>query len=131
MIVYYDPPGNEITHANVSITSPDNKIVYFSDRIKWERVPKDAPYKDYSRCYKFIFSPETQNVPLAKTTHVNILVAWTEVEEKNGNINAATSQSLPIIVTNLKPNYMIGTKETNSANQISIWTFHFMLLQTL
>jgi hypothetical protein len=129
MIVYYSNPDNKITRANVSITSPDNKIAYFSDEIKWQPVPEDAPYKDFSFYYKFIFSPETQNVPLQKTITVNILL--TEVEESNGKIYGATSQSLPIVVSDLKPNFMIGTKDKNSAKQISKWIFYFMLLQTL
>jgi hypothetical protein len=115
----------------VSVTSPDNKVVYFSDRIKWEPVPADAPYKDFSRYYRFIFSPQAQNVPLSKTAHVSIFLEWTEVEERNGLIQGATSQSLPIVVTNLKPNFMIGTKEANSGKQSSNWIFNFMLLHVL
>lgn len=125
-------PGTDaIEEAKVSITSSDNTLVYFTQDIQWSLIPKDTLWntENFSLYYKFIFSPETQNVPLEKTIPVNILVSWTEIEERSGRINGATSQSLALVVTDLKPNFMIGT--SNSATDISNYFFTFMLLHIL
>lgn len=130
-LVMYSPGTDAINQTTVSITSSDNTVVYFSDGIEWALIPTDSPWNigNFTLYYKFIFSPEAQNVPLERTIPVNIIVAWTEVEERSGRINGATSQSLEIIVTDLKPNFMIGT--SNSAIHVSNWIFNFMLLHIL
>ena len=109
----------------MSITSSNSSIVWYSEDIQWKITDNNTLLNE------FIFSPEAQNVPLEKTIPVNILVAWTEFDQRRGLISGASSQNLQIIVTDLKPNFMIGTRRENLANRVSNWIFAFILLQTL
>ena len=117
-----DTNGDEIRNATVSITSSNSSIVWFSEDIQWKISGNNTLSNE------FIFSPDAQNVPLAQTIPVNILVAWTEIDVIRGVVSGAASQNLQIVVTDLKPNFMI---RDNLANHVSNWIFVFILIQTL
>ena len=81
---------------------------------------RDSDGKDHT---SFIFSPETQNIPKEKKVQVNILVAWTEMEDHDDVIDGAATESLTLVVTNIKPNLMIGSMPETSGYQTASWAF--------
>lgn len=134
IFLLYAPGKDLIDQAKVSISSPDNTQVYYSEVIQWTSIPQEAAWAtdEFTLFYKFILSPETQNVPLEKTSPVNILVTWKEVEESNRKIVGAASTSLPLVITNLKPNIIIGiTNSAHFSSYISNWFLFFLLLQNI